>query len=238
MVHQDAKITVPDVRGMSEKEAIKLLQAKDLVPVIIDSNYKKEAKPGEILNQDPICSLLVKPGRKIYLTVNQYSPPVIQMPNLVDLSLRQAQVVARSYDLNITVQYRPAGCKGCVVEQLYKGKPIKAGTPVVRESNIVLVVGEGNAGLMVPVPYLIGMSMEQVMLKLSEVGLNAGAEVYDETIGTARDSLRARVYKQRPSASSSVHVPAGSSVDVWLTLDENKIFYNPSVSDSLTQQKP
>lgn len=234
-VNPDEKITLPDLKGMTLQEAEEYLNTKGLIAVVIDSVYNKEAKPGEIINQDPAPDIPVKPGRKIYLTINKFQKPFMKMPNFIDLSLRQAQVLANTYDLKVVgVEYVPSSCKGCIVGQKYKNREIKPGEPVPFGAPIVLVAGMGNEGSVSLVPYVINMSLGEAVAVIQSKGFNLGAEIYDETVKNASDSLNAKVFKQQPTADGKTLFPMGESIDLWLTLDQNKIQYNPPViNDSL-----
>jgi hypothetical protein len=52
--------------------------------------------------------------------------------------------------------------------------------------------------------------------------LNTGSLICDETIITSEDTLSATIWKQYPGNNIKT-VSLGTSVDLWLTLDSNKI---------------
>ena len=53
------------------------------------------------MSQDPNPGQLVKKGRKIYLSVSTVNPPQVEMPNLIDLSLRQAENMLKTNNLRL-----------------------------------------------------------------------------------------------------------------------------------------
>ena len=69
-------IKVPKVSGMPIENATELLDDNDLELVIIDSVFNEDMKPNTIVEQDPQPDLSVKPGRKIYVTVNTGIVPI------------------------------------------------------------------------------------------------------------------------------------------------------------------
>jgi beta-lactam-binding protein with PASTA domain len=85
---------LPDFTGM-DAEQIKMFKNKENVYnyrlVINDSVFVPDKKGGIILSQDPAARSKVKKGRKVYLSIVALSMPNVEMPNLVDLSLRQAE---------------------------------------------------------------------------------------------------------------------------------------------------
>ena len=90
----------------------------------------------------------VKKGRKIYLTLSMLVPPQVEMPNLIDLSLRQAVNMLESNDLTLgQVIYKESKYPNAVLEQRYKGRIIQEGKKVPYQSKITLIVGkETNYG--------------------------------------------------------------------------------------------
>ena len=110
---------------------------------IIDSMFLPNQTPGTILNQDPLPDSKIKKNRKIYLTTVAYTAPKVEMPNLLDLSLRQAENMLQSNNLKLgQVIYKESKFNNAVLEQRYKGRIISAGTTIPYASSITLVVGK------------------------------------------------------------------------------------------------
>ena len=110
---------------------------------IIDSMFLPNQIPGTILNQDPLPDSKIKKNRKIYLTIVAYTAPKVEMPNLLDLSLRQAENMLQSNNLKLgQVIYKESKFNNAVLEQRYKGRIISAGATVPYASSITLVVGK------------------------------------------------------------------------------------------------
>ncbi len=110
---------------------------------IIDSVFMPDLKGGIVIAQDPQIGMKVKKGRKIYLSISMMVPPQVDMPNLLDLSLRQAINMLESNNLKLgQVIYKPSKYPNAVLEQRYKGKIIHDGKKVPYHSKITLVVGK------------------------------------------------------------------------------------------------
>lgn len=223
-------LNVPDYRGMIYDDT--LGQANpDFELLISDSIYQAGAEKNLIIEQDPLPEKTVKKGRKIYLTISSSKPPSISMPNLVDLSLRQATSLLEIYGLQIgQLTYRPDLCTNCIIEQRMKGAEIEAGKRVLRGVKIDLVVGQGLSKEEVPVPYLIGLSGKEANELLKSKSLNVGSLNYDPPAESKEDSLLAKVFKQYPPYTEEPSIFMGSSIDLYLTLDTNRIIHsvNPS----------
>lgn len=122
----------------------------DFVLTINDSVFIPNQKGGVVISQDPLPSMKVKKGRKIYLSVSMIIPPQVEMPNLIDLSLRQAINLLESNNLKLgQVIYSVSKYPNAVLEQRYKGKIIQEGKLIPYQSNITLIVGKelGQTGL-------------------------------------------------------------------------------------------
>jgi hypothetical protein len=59
--------------------------------------------------------------------------------------------------------------------------------------------------------------------------------IYDESVLNLGDSLSARIWQQRPESSEEM-VEQGTAVDLWLTVDENKIATDPGSGSEAEQE--
>lgn len=216
----DVSVRVPDLAGMDEEEARALLEERDLHGEVIDSVYNDEARKGTVLFQDPASGAGVKPGRKIYLTMNARQPKMLDMPALVSLSKRQAISTLDIIGLKVKeLRYKPDPCLDCVIEQLYKGRPIAPETKIRRGEALTLVLGSGESSERVPVPDLHGVTFAEVRAIINMASLNMGVVVECKGCNNKADSSFARVYRQSPAAMVNSRIALGSMIDIWLTAD-------------------
>lgn len=216
----DAQAAVPSLKGLSLEEAQAKLAALDLSVEVIDSVYNDEAPKSTVVDQDPHEGHVVKPGRTIYLVMNASLPKMIDMPQLVNLSKRQAISVMDILGLKVKeMRYRPDPCSDCVVAQLYKGKPIVAETRIRRGEAITLVLGGGMEGERVQVPDVRGMNLAELKAVLNMASLNLGIVVECPDCNTAADTALARVARQQPEPYANNMIGRGGMIDVWLNKD-------------------
>ena len=110
---------------------------------INDSVFMPDLKGGIVISQDPQVGMKIKKGRKIYLSITMMVPPQVEMPNLLDLSLRQAMNMLEANNLELgQVIYKPSKYPNAVLEQRYKGKIIQEGRKIPYQAKITLVVGK------------------------------------------------------------------------------------------------
>jgi beta-lactam-binding protein with PASTA domain len=210
-------ISVPKITGMTLPEIEDYLDDMDLRYYVSDSSYNQGIKPFVILTQDPAPGAKVKENRKIYISVNMKNPPIIKMPKLVDGSLKNAQMILKSYDLLVgEITYVPDLAQNAVLKQLVKGKEIKPGDPVAKGSTVDLVVGDGEGNTEFDVPNVVGMPVDEASVLLVGQGLQIGSINYVQEAGKPRDM----VVRQRPVAGEGAKIKVGQLVDIWVNGSE------------------
>ena len=216
------EITVPDMSGLSSADANRTARAAGLKTVVVDSVYMKRVARGAVVSQVPKAGSLVKPGRKISLTVNSMVPKKVAMPNLVHVSLRQAKAELSSKGLVLgRLDYVADIATNNVLRQKYRGSDIAPGKEIFTGSTIDLVLGLNGSDAMTYVPNLKGYRYLNAVSALQDNSLNVSSLVFDKTVRTYSDSLAATVYSQRPAATG-VPTVLGTGVTLYLSLDANK----------------
>ncbi len=137
-------IIVPDYRGLYFSEVQVNPDYSNYQFKVIDSIFDFNKPKGTILSQDPFPGAKVKKNRMIYLTVTSMVPEKTTMPELRDLTLRQAQSMLESAGLKLgRLSYIKSFDEDAVQNQFFKGRVIKAGTEIDKGSVINLTVGMG-----------------------------------------------------------------------------------------------
>jgi len=225
ITHHGEGLSVPDFTGMSIKQVAKVAENKELKFKIIDSVFNAPGKKGTVIAQIPPADFKVKEGRTILLTIKTFNPKRIPMPDFTGVSLIQAKADIETYGLKIgKLKYIPDLATNNVLEQMYKGKPISPGTLIEANSAIDLVLGLGKSDKITFVPNLLGSSKDDAIRKVEAHSLNIGVLIFDKDIETAQDSLNAIVWRQSPE--KEVQITIGSPINIWLTLDLNKLDAN------------
>jgi beta-lactam-binding protein with PASTA domain len=206
-------IPVPDLTGLTMEEAEKLLAEKTLRIAVNDSAYLEDADPLSILKQFPKTGEEVKENRTIYVSINRTTPTTLPVPDLVDRSLINAEVVLKSNELRIgNIYYEASPFRNLVTEMRHKGQVILAGTRIFKGATIDLVVGDGNRPADFVVGNLIGDAYKTALLKLSGWNLHLGTvEIPD---GQDTTGIIPYVYKQVPLPGDSVRI--GEPIHLWI----------------------
>lgn len=187
-------ITVPDLEGHTEAEAAESLHDLNLRYVLIDSIFDSSREPGSVALQSPAPGTEVKRNRTIYLTTVAALPEMIPMPDLTDLSRRQAISILETHGLTVgQLSYQPDIARDAVLKQMLDTLFIEPGTPVEKGTAIDLVLGEGLGDHMTVVPLVIGMSREEAVRALNRAALNLG-----EVVNMDDSEANLKVYMQDP----------------------------------------
>ena len=138
-------ITVPDVTGMQEEEAIQALSQHRLVGIADAMEYVKGVPAGEVLNQRPGINAKVKHGRKIYLTISSGNHPMKAVPDVADnSSLRQAESRLRAAGFLLTPHDTIEGELDWVYGVSYNGRELKGEEQVPEGATLTLIIGGGE----------------------------------------------------------------------------------------------
>jgi len=209
------KIVVPDLKGKSIEESVRLLDEKGLEYKIIDSTFSNKFPSRSIVEQTPKSGTGVKNGRTIYLTINASNSPKVEIPDLIGRSsMKYAKMQLESYGLQVgEVIYRPDPHFNALIGMEINGKPVKAKMKVPAGTVVNLILGDGLGGTSISVPYLIGLRYEEAEFKLRGYSLGVGALVVKDGV---TDTAGAIVYKQVPAYSPGTKIRLGEPVDLFV----------------------
>ena len=135
---------VPDLKGKPLREAIEMLEREGLKWEINDSVYNDTFKPGCVIDQSPKAFSAVKAQRTIYLTVTPFSPRLIALPNVKDMSARTGQSMLEGLGFrNIHIEMVQSEFNGLILGVLINGRNVAPGEKILLSSQITLQVGNG-----------------------------------------------------------------------------------------------
>jgi beta-lactam-binding protein with PASTA domain len=210
--HHGETIVVPKITGMNLADLENYLDQRNLAYFVDDSSYSAGTQPHTVLTQEPAPGEKVKEDRKIYISVAMRRPPVIKMPKLTDGSVKNAQLILKSYDLEIgQLQYIPDLAQGTVLKQLINGKEIVPGAPIAKGTKVDLVVGDGQGNQEFAAPTLVDMPEDEARTLLAGQGLQMG-EVFKQA--AADGQTPGTVVRQRPVPGATIRM--GQLVDLWI----------------------
>ena len=92
ITRHDKTLAVPSVTGKSFDEDKKVLETQGFEVEIQDTVYVDTAALLSVVNQFPKADSKVKMNRTVYLVINRDAAPDIDMPKLVVMSFRSAEI--------------------------------------------------------------------------------------------------------------------------------------------------
>tara|TARA_R100001143_G_scaffold63605_1_gene73824 strand:+ start:51397 stop:52230 length:834 start_codon:yes stop_codon:yes gene_type:complete len=163
-------VTVPDVTKISLEEAEEQLERIGLRHEVLDRRANSVYPANYIIDQSPSAKQIVKPNRKIYLTVNTAVTPQTVVPDVVNMSLRNAEIQLENHGLEVgTRSYESSRFRNTILRQ-----SVAAGDTVSRGTVINLAVSDGLGSRLVTVPDIQGMRLTEAERALTGVGLRVG----------------------------------------------------------------
>ncbi|MDL2223607.1 PASTA domain-containing protein [Bacteroidales bacterium OttesenSCG-928-M11] len=143
----DKSVEIPrDIIGLTVDQASGLLAEKKLNYVVADSIYVKKAKVGTIFKVTPPEGMNVKEGRTVYLTVYAMQAPLISIPDVTDMSQRQALALLRSIGFeNVDVKLVDGPYKNLVVGLESRNVTVNMGERYQNNIPLTLLVSSGVA---------------------------------------------------------------------------------------------
>lgn len=220
---EEAKVKVPDLRGMTLEEAKEELKGTGLG--IREENEKKASSKygeGEIMEQDPESGEKVDKHTTIKVTISSgEEPQMTTVPNVVNQPEDQAEKMIR--DANLVVKHGQSQNsdtveEGCVIScSPNVGEEIEEGETVT----IIVSLGKNEA----TVPNLVDKSASDAEAALSKAGLTGNpTEDYDDSVP------KGYVISQGIDAGTSVE--SGTSVDYVVSLGPDTEYVTvPSLSN-------
>lgn len=146
--HNEAVI-VPDVKGMKLEEAAAFFHNNGLRYNVIDSVFSKDVAPGSIVELVPGTGSKVKEGRIVFVTINALTSQMAMIPEVEDLSFRQAYALLRARGFNtIEIKYLPGDYKDLAIGVELNGRPLQKGEHVLLSAPLTLKVSSGDAEML------------------------------------------------------------------------------------------
>lgn len=139
-------VEVPDFSKMSVMEMRAAVEEAGLRYQVLDSsNYNPDYPRFSILEQNPPAGNKVKANRKIYFTVNPSGYKKVSVPDIIQVTQRNATSMLRAVGLDVErVTYIDELGKDMVYNIKFKGKYIKPGDRLPKTSKVELICGNGT----------------------------------------------------------------------------------------------
>ena len=213
-------VEVPSVVGKKFDAAQRILDSVGLKLERPDTIMDNEHRIGVVVLQNPAEGVMVKLGRRIYLTISG-GEVVVTVPNIKGRTLRDAKFALEREGLKLgAIEYQSSDQfpENTVIEQR-----IAAGEKMKRDGYVSIVISQGPTSAKVTVPYLAKRNLTEAEKILQSLGLKVGNITYVPS----PDLLPNTVVQQFPLGGDLVAI--GQAVDLFVVqaIDKKKeIFEN------------
>jgi serine/threonine protein kinase len=162
------EVVVPDVKGKAVDVADKQLRQLGLEMEIIGSQASDEFEKDTIISQEPADGQKVKEGRVIKVILSK-GAELQRVPSVVGLPLSDAEIYIRNAGLHVDKvgeMYDERYAVNTVISQDPPfGKQVKKGT------SVNLMISKGKPPKRIPMPNLVGLSLEQAKKSIEDNNL-------------------------------------------------------------------
>lgn len=225
------RVALPNFVGMNIGKAKGVASHRGVQIVVRDTIFDPYAAPGEVLEQLPrpsdVRTVTVKPGRRIYVTINSVTSRMVDMIDVSSSPLRIA--INKLEGANLTVEklvYEPSDrSTDYVVRQRYgdlevNRDNIDGWAQVPYNAGVTLYVTYERDKQLTEEPLVVGQSLQNARTLLYSRGLNVGDVHYDNSVTSNVLRREAVVYDQRLMPSIPMTTNRGDEVDLWLTCNK------------------
>ena len=137
---------MPNVAGMYLEEAQPQVAAVGMNMQVTDSTFSNTVPLGTIVEQVPSANSHAKKNRTLYVVVNARCRRQVAVPDLHDMSYRQAEASLLSMGIRVSDQYEyePSEYKDLVLDVKQNGRALQPGERIDEGSIVTLVIGFGK----------------------------------------------------------------------------------------------
>lgn len=224
----DTAVQVPNVEDRPFEEAKTAMERRGLSVQRQVGRYNPNVDRGIVVDQTPLARATVKPGRRVYLTVNTGEVPMVNIPDLKGVSVREAKNRISSAGLEVgTVQ--PDSIPSPYANTITRQSPTP-GDSLQRGATVDLWYSTGLGTRSVEIPNVVGRTVRnakqlllQNQLRFIVVDTAATRPMSEER--TSSDTVRAddRLYVRRQDRSPGTEVRAGTEIRLFTTDDPASI---------------
>lgn len=173
---------VPDFKGKTWDEAVKIAKDKEIYITNIKEEYSNTIKEGAILEQDIKAGEKVKKGTTINVTMSLGSG-LFQIENYVGIDVSDVYKKIENLDINLKEEY--ISDDKMEIGKVVKQRP-EGGSKLKPGENLTLYISKGKEDQenKIIVPYIMGLSEKEAKDKIKNEGLSIGkiSKVESDTV--------------------------------------------------------
>lgn len=209
----DKAFALPDLTGLYPDELDIEVEC-----VVIDSLYQSGTAGGVILSHIPRPGTLVKPDRKVYVTIASLQQEDVVVPDIINSSLPSA--VSRVMNAGLLVGSlsfvetdSTMELRSPMVSSIHhKGKTLVPGDGISQGSRVDLIVQNPSNRTSGKIPFLLGKESVAAQRATLASAFNVKLHYKDNV----KEKEKAVVYEQEPVYTGVSQYTYGTVVELWL----------------------
>jgi beta-lactam-binding protein with PASTA domain len=213
IIKSEDTVIVPNLEGKDVVYALELLSELELNTKVKGSEYTIDIPKNHVVFQEPQPGSEIKKGRDVKIIISK-GPKTISMPNLIALSMQQANIILEENDMcrgELSRTYHTEIEKDGIIAQVPD-----AGAVIARGACIDLLVSKGTRPGAFKMPDLAGLTLEDALQSIEKINL---------TIGKLKSGYQKRkprniIMEQEPA--SGHRVISGSPVSLLINREPQK----------------
>ena len=189
---------VPKLTGLNFIDAKKIVEETGLDIKQADIKFDEKIPIGQILDQNPPPDVMVKSGRRVYVTICG-GEQLSEVPNLKGRSLRDAKFALEQRGLRVGETVRKSTSE--FPEDHVLSQIVQPGSKVKRNTAIELIISDGPLAGELRVPMIVGKNLEDAKKLINESKLKVGKVTYQSN----NEVPAGQVVDQYPKADKSAN---------------------------------
>ncbi len=197
IIKSEDTVTVPDVVGKEVVYTLKTLSDLELNTKVRKFEYNASITANHVIFQEPEAGTVIKKGRDVRLIISKGAQTIL-MPNLTNLSHRQALIILETNDLGAGIDSRTYHSEiekdNIITQTPYPNTAIR------RNANVDLLISLGRRPLAYMMPDLKMSAVSDAVIAIEQINLKLG----EIQIKVAKGAPEDVVIRQEPQAGHRV----------------------------------
>ena len=212
------RVVVPDLSNDTEEEARAALKELRL-GVKIEKGASEDVEAGQVYNQDPAAGTKVDVHTQITIYIST-GKETFALDDVTGMDYKQAQSQLENDGLSVNLEFEYSDS---VSENKVISTDPKAGSQVSKGDTVTITASKGSDTKYVPVPYLIGMNIDDAIQAIKDAGLTYNGKSSDYSDSYSEGEV------MNQSISSGKSVEEGTSISLTVSLGSRVTSYSATI---------
>lgn len=225
-------VQVPNVEDRPYQKAKQLMESRDLTVKRQVGRYNPNVPRETVVDQNPPPNADVKPGRRVYLTVNAGDVPMVSVPDLNGISVREAKNRVSSLGLKAGT-IAPDSIPSPYPNTITRQRP-EPGDSLKKGGVVDLWYSTGLGQDTVRVPSVVGRTVDEardhlLKRKLRAVVVDSRTSSTSQSSGSSpgpsprADTSSVRQFVRRQGRAPNTKVRVGTEIRLFTTTDSTRV---------------